>query len=59
MAEFLACPRCGNRVDEVDGQETVIPGVAKRVEVPGEWATHMVFLYCPHCGAVLGVVPEP
>jgi predicted RNA-binding Zn-ribbon protein involved in translation (DUF1610 family) len=56
VAEYLACPRCGNRVDEVDGEQMPLPGVMKQVATPGQWADRLVFIHCPHCGAVLGVV---
>jgi len=56
VAEYLACPRCGNRVDEVDGAESPVPGVMKPVATPSQWADRLVFIFCPHCGAVLGVV---
>jgi NMD protein affecting ribosome stability and mRNA decay len=53
MAEFAACPKCGNRVDEnpTTHEPDAIPSMQKtitggrKVEVP----------VCPHCGCVLGI----
>jgi len=61
-AECLACPRCGERVDEVDGKPVAIPTVAKRISGSHHhrhWPQDAHFVYCPHCGAVLGVLPAP
>jgi hypothetical protein len=61
VADFLVCPRCGEHLDEVapvPGTEPRIPAVVKRIEPVGGSATFPVFVYCPHCGAVLGVLPE-
>lgn len=58
-AEYLACPKCVKRIDEVDGQETPVPGMTKRINAPGQWAMDALFVYCPHCGAVLAVLPQP
>lgn len=61
--EYLACPRCGNRVDEspegVDLKH--VPAIEKNVvglkqDEEGDWLRSYAFVYCPHCGAVLGVL---
>jgi uncharacterized C2H2 Zn-finger protein len=55
----LACPRCGERVDErpEDGEENApIPTTIKRIGT-APTPREAEFAYCPHCGAVLGIVP--
>lgn len=58
MADHLACPRCGNRVDEnpETHEPDTIPTVRKQV-AGADWKRDAEFAYCPHCGAVLGVLP--
>ncbi len=57
MADFLVCPKCGKRVDEEPGtgETGTIPALVKTVVVDRK----AEFPYCPHCGAVLGVLPYP
>lgn len=58
-AEYLSCPKCGNRIDEVEGQEAPVPAQTKPVNATGQWGMRVIFVYCPHCGAVLGTLPTP
>jgi hypothetical protein len=60
--DFIACPKCGNRVDEDDERGDVgrIPSVAKRLTGGGQWATRVQVPYCPHCGTLLAIIiPQP
>ena len=56
----LRCPRCCERVDEVEGKERPIPPVMRRIKLAegGSERLHE-FAYCPHCGAVLAHIPAP
>lgn len=60
MAEYLACPKCGNRVDQDDdetGETTSIPAMRKTLRAATvDWPRQVVVPYCPHCGTVLGVL---
>jgi hypothetical protein len=55
----LRCPRCGERVDEVEGKESPIPTVVKRIKLndPRGAERRQEFAYCPHCGTVLAHIP--
>jgi Zn-finger nucleic acid-binding protein len=59
LLEFLACPRCGERVDEGPGdrkENSPIPTTVKQIgNAPSPREAEIA--YCPHCGAVLGFVP--
>jgi predicted RNA-binding Zn-ribbon protein involved in translation (DUF1610 family) len=60
VADFLACPRCGERVDEIEGEEKPLSGVTKQLEPSGHSRPHdVIVVFCPHCGAVLGVLRPP
>jgi hypothetical protein len=54
MADYLACPRCGERVDEnpTTRDKDTIPSA--QMELIG--GRRAEFVFCPHCGAVLGVL---
>ena len=54
----LRCPRCGERVDEVEGKERPIPTIMKKTKrgESGLERSHE-FAYCPHCGIVLAHIP--
>ena len=55
-AEYLKCPRCTLRIDQNPDSKTpdTIPMVTKEL-IGGREAE---FVYCPHCGTVLGVLPH-
>ena len=55
MAEFLACPRCGEKVDENPESHRVDAIAVIRKELGS--GQQGEFVFCPHCGAVLGVLP--
>jgi hypothetical protein len=58
-ADYLVCPKCGNRVDEDDeGNERPIPTIVKPIQ-GRTFVQQAEFAYCQHCGAVLGIVSTP